>query len=72
MPYIRGKQNYQRMRNAMQIIIKASCAKERLHDYFRMSVSEAYDLSDTTEACYMRIRSKSISYTGQHSKHRKE
>ena len=56
----------------MQIIIKASCAKERLHDYFRMSVSEAYDLSDTTEACYMRIRSKSISYTGQHSKHRKE
>ena len=34
----------------MQIIIKASCAKKRLHDYFRMSVTEAYDLSDTTEA----------------------
>ena len=34
----------------MQIIIKASCAKERLHDYFRMSVREAYDLSDKTEA----------------------
>lgn len=48
--YNGGKENYQIIRNAMQIIKTESCAKDGLCDYLGWVVREGYDLSDTQEA----------------------